>query len=294
MTAPVPIAPATTVRKANVVVVLNASDRDHFAVSGPASYRAAQPEWADLSFISDDDIGDALVPRLKEGDVDLVVFASNALMGASAQRAIAEKRFTRLWDDDGDVGVIVMHQYLPRDMRLKLGFLSGAGFTLVGEQPRPIDNGQLRFDDAWPFLDGAGKAERARRFLRLSTGYGARNDCVWTGIELDHADEWERIAWETRRPPLIAASRAGRRVVIACRVPIDWTGEHELIRSLLATALRPRGCLVVEAPGPRPGRRPSARRSRRRSTGTASSTGSARRTRRRWIPTPRRTATSMS
>ena len=83
-----------------MVVVLNASDRDHFAVSGPASYRAAEPEWASLSFVADDDIGDALVPRLEDGDVDLVVFASNALMGAPAQRAIAEQRFTRLWADD--------------------------------------------------------------------------------------------------------------------------------------------------------------------------------------------------
>jgi hypothetical protein len=253
VTSTVPTAAATTVRKADVVVVLNASDRDHFAVSGPATYRAAEPEWASLSFVADDDIGDALVPRLEDGDVDLVVFASNALMGAAAQRAIAEKRFTRLWADDDDapsrdVGVIVMHQYLPRDSRLKLGFLGGAEFSLVGQEPRRLDNADLRSDDAWPFVDEIGQGERAKRFLRLSTGYGAKHHCIWTRFEFEHRDQWERIAWENRREPLIAACRAGRRVVIGCRVPIDWTGEHELIRAMIATALRPRGCLVVEAP----------------------------------------------
>lgn len=235
--------------KANVVVVLSASDQDHFAVSGAEPYRAACPEWAELTFLADHDISEALVARLESGDVDAVVFGSNALSGAPAQRAVAQPRFAALWGDDGpchDVGVMVLHQYTQVGGRLSLGFLGNAAFDLIGESAHRVDSADLRFDESWRFVDDVAPAVRSKRFLGLTKGYGPKHHCVWTRFELAHPGEWERVAWEHPGAPLVTVCSGGDRVVAASRVPIDVTGEHDLLRTLLATCLRPRGCLVVE------------------------------------------------
>jgi len=240
---------APPLHRANVVVVLNASDRDHFAVSGEAPYRAGCPDWAELTFIADHDLSDGLAELLEDELPDAVVFASNALASAVSQRAIAQRRFVDLWHEDGqskDVGVVVLHQYTRPGERLALKFLGSSGFSLVGIPPRRVEANQIRFRDDWMFTDSATHDERGRRFRALSRGYGLERHCVWTELELDLPLQWEPVAWANGEP-LVATCAAGDRVVVVSLVPIDLTGETELLGSVLAACLRPRGCLVAEA-----------------------------------------------
>ena len=72
---------------------------------------------------------------------------------------------------------------------------------------------------------------------------------MWARNEPRYPVQWEPLVWEHDRDPLIAACNARDRVVIASRVPIDLMGNTELLGSLIASCLRPRGCLLVEAPG---------------------------------------------
>jgi hypothetical protein len=242
----------TPLRRANVVVVLNASDHDHFAVSSETPFRAACPPWAGLTFLADHDIVEKLGALLEAGDVDAVVFASNALASAASQHAVAQEGFTRLWAKDGparDVGVVVLHQFLSPGRSLPLDFLGDATFSVAGERPRRIERGDIRFLRDWPFTQETPYAERQGRFMALSLGYGAREFCLWTRVEPRYPAQWEHVVWEQKREPLISACRAADRVVIASRVPIDLMGNTELLGSLIASSLRPRGCLLVEARG---------------------------------------------
>lgn len=232
-------------------MVLNSSDHDHFAVSGEAPYRTACPEWAELTFLPDHDISDGLSALLEDGAVDAVVFASNALTTSVAQRAIARDEFINLWREDGpssNVGVMVLHQYRRPDERLPLEFLGSSGFSLVGIPARRVKENDIRFRDDWVFMDSPMDAERGKRFYALSRGYGQEKHCVWTRLELDHAGQWEPLAWENGREALIVGSAVGDRVVVASCVPLDLMRDVELLGSALAASLRPRGCLVVEAP----------------------------------------------
>ena len=243
--------PATPLRRANVAVVLNSSDHDHFAVSGEATFRKACPPWADLRFVADHDIGDELSELLADGDVDMVVFASNSLISAAAQRAIARESFADTWAEDGpsrDVGALVLHQFLSPDVVLPLAFLGTAEFSLVGEQARRVESGDIRFRSDWLFADETTDAERTRRFRAVSLGYGAQKFCVWTRSEPRYPTQWDPLVWEHGRDPLIAVSDAGDRLVVASRVPIDLMGSTELLGSLMASCLKPRGCLLVESP----------------------------------------------
>jgi hypothetical protein len=241
----------TPLRWANVAAVLNASDHDHFAVSSEAPFRAACPPWADLTFLADHDIAEKLGPLLQGGDVDAVVFASNSLATAAARRAVQD-HFTRLWAEDGparDVGVVVLHQFLSPGGVLPLDFLGDATLSLVGERPRRVESGNIRFLRDWLFTDETPYAERASRVLAVSLGYGAQKFCFWARFEPRYPAQWERVVWEQGGEPLISACSAADRIVIASRVPIDLMGNTELLGSLIASCLRPRGCLLVEAPG---------------------------------------------
>ena len=252
MSGSVPESAPTPLRLANVVVVVNGSDYDHFAVSGEGPYHAACPLWATLTFLADHDIPDALVELLEDGDVDAVVFGSNALAGAVAQRAVAQPRFVERWKEDGpdsDVGVLILHQYLRPDAVVPLEFLGSAAFSLVGRPARRVARDDVRFSSDWRFTNGTPLEERDERFLALSQGYGPKRNCVWTRFDFKYPAQWEPIAWEHQcEHPLVAGCTAGDRVVVASRVPIDLTGAPELLGSLLAACLRPRGCLMVEAP----------------------------------------------
>jgi hypothetical protein len=243
---------ATPLRRARVAVVLNASDYDHFAVSGEGPYQAACPPWTDPPvFLADHDILERLGPLLEDGDVDAVVFASSSLSSAAAQGAIKTAAFTRLWAENGpasDVGVLMMHQFLSPDSALPLDFLGSAAFRFVGEKPRRVQQGDIRFLREWLFTEEMPYRERVHRFLALHEGYGAEKFCLWTRFEPRYPPQWERLVWEKGREPLIAASNAGDRVVIASRVPLDLMASTELLGSLLASCLRGRGCLLVEAP----------------------------------------------
>lgn len=244
-------APVTPLRRATVAVVLNASDHDHFAVSGEATFHRACPAWADLRFVPDHDIADELDELLADGDVDTVVFASNSLSSAAAQRVVAREAFAQRWSEDGasrDVGVLVLHQFLSPDAALPLAFLGSAQFSLVGERPRRVEAGDIRFQREWLFADETPYAERSSRFLALAQGYGAEKFCVWARSEPRYPAQWERLVWERDGEPLIAACEAGDRLVIASRVPIDLMGGSELLGSLIAACLRTRGCLLVESP----------------------------------------------
>lgn len=242
---------ATPLRRANVAVVLNASDHDHFAVSGEATFRRACPPWADLTFVADHDIADELGELLADGDVDTVVFASNSLSSAAAQRAIASEGFADRWAEDGpsrDVGALVLHQYLRPDAVLPLAFLGSAELSLVGERARGVRSADIRFRRDWLFADETAYDDRARRFLALAVGYGAQKFCVWTRSQPRYPAQWDRLVWEQDSESLIAACDAGDRLVIASRVPIDLMGSTELLGSLIASCLRTRGCLLVESP----------------------------------------------
>jgi hypothetical protein len=241
---------ATPLRRAHIAVVLNASDHDHFTVSGEAPFRRACPAWADLTFIADYDIAEKLGPLLSEGDIDAVVFASNSLITAAAQRAVAQEDFKRRWAADGhsrDVGVVFLHQYLSPRATLAVDFLGSAAFSLVGEQPRRVQRGDICFPPDWLFTEEVPNEERAKHFQALSDGYGKKNYALWTHYEPRHPAQWERLAWERDREPLIGICNDGERVVIASCVPIDLIGNTELLGSLMASSLRPRGCLLVEA-----------------------------------------------
>ena len=242
---------ATPLRRANVAVVLNASDHDHFAVSGEAPFRKACPRWADLTFVADHDIVGELGELLADGDVDAVVFASNALSSAAAQRVIAREAFADRWAEGGpsrDVGALILHQFLSPDVVLPLGFLGSAELSLVGERPRRVESGDIRFDRDWLFAEETAYATRAKRFLALAQGYGAQKFCVWTRSEPRYPAQWEPLVWEHDGEPLIAVCDAGDRLVITSRIPIDVMGNTELLGSLIASCVRPRGCLLVEAP----------------------------------------------
>ena len=247
--------PASTtapIRPARVVVVQNASDQDHYAGSGEGPYRKACPPWVTLTFLADHDLSERLVEMVEDGDVDAVVFGSNALAGAGARRAIAARRFTHLWAEDGpggDVGVLVLHQYLRPDDVLPLDFLGGAAFSLVGERARRVAEDDIRFSDDWRFVGGGPVEKWDKRFRHLSEGYGHEKNGVWARFKFEYPEQWDELAWEdSKEGPLVAVCSVGDRVVAASRVPIDLTGTHDLLGSLLAACLRPRGCLVVEAP----------------------------------------------
>ena len=240
----------TPLRRANVVVVLNASDHDHFAVSSEAPFRAACPKWADLTFLADHDIVDKLGVLIEAGDVDAVVLASNALASAASRHAVAQEAFGRLWVKDGaahDVGVVVLHQFLGPGRSLPLDFLGDAAFSFVGERPRPVNKADIRFLQDWPFTTETAEGERRSHFLALSRGYGAREFCLWTRIDPRYLGQWEHVVWAAGGEPLISVCQAADRTVVASRVPIDLMGNTEVLGSLIAAALRPRGCLLVEA-----------------------------------------------
>lgn len=242
---------ATPLRRANVAVVLNASDHDHFAISGEAPFRSACPSWASLTFLADHDIADQLGALLKSGGVDTVVFASNALITAAAQQAIADNQFIALWAEDGpgrDIGVVVLHQFLRPGSALGLDFLGSATFSLLGEPPRSVDSAAIRFPRHWLFTNETPYKERVRRFLALAEGYGSQRSSVWASSKPKYPDEWEPIVWEEEGRPLITGCNSGQRLVIDSRIPIDLMGNTELLGSLIASCLRSRGCLLVEAP----------------------------------------------
>jgi hypothetical protein len=241
---------ATPLRRASVATVLNANDHDHFVVSGEERFRRACPPWVDLTFVADHDIAETLTAMLDDGSVDAVVFASNSLITAAARRSIAQEDFKRRWAEDGpncDVGVVVLHQYLSPQTVLKLDFLGSAEFSLIGEPPRRVASTDIRFIPDWLFTTETPYQERAKRFEALSIGYGKRRDSLWTRAEPRYPTQWERLAWEQDRESLISTCNVGERMVIASRVPIDLMDNTELLKSLIAWSLRPRGCLVVEA-----------------------------------------------
>jgi hypothetical protein len=144
----------------------------------------------------------------------------------------------------------VLHQFIAPDEVLPLDFLGSGAFSLVGERPRRVESGDIRFRRDWLFTEEAPYAERAKRFLALARGYGqgSQKYCVWARSRPRYPAHWNRLVWEQDREPLIAACNAGDRLVIASRVPIDLMGDTELLGSLIASCLRPRGCLLVEAP----------------------------------------------
>jgi hypothetical protein len=239
---------ASALRKANVAVVLSASDRDHFAVSGARSFCVAAPDWIEPFFLTDHDLPRTLGELLEDGEVDAVVFASNSLNSAASQEAIKRPDFVERWAEGGaagDVGVVVLHQYLMPKAELALDFLGTARFSLVGEQPHKVDRASIVPDDNWAFATDATAVERSDYFGALSTGYGVKKDCVWARFEPRYPTEWEKVAAEGDR--ILIAAWTGTRTVIACPVPVDLTGATELLHSMLAACLRPRGCLVVEA-----------------------------------------------
>jgi hypothetical protein len=249
MSAPSPRPVTAALRQAHVVVVLNASDRQHYAVSGERPYHEACPPWARLTFLADHDVRQTLGELLDAADVDAVVFGSNALTGAASQRAIAERRHADHWKGRAeDIGVLVLHQYLRPGAALPLEFLGGAAFSLIGEKARRVERGDIRFDSDWRFATGAAVETGDERFLALSQGYPDKQSSVWARFDFKYPGEWQSIAWEHGGGPLVAVCHGGDRVVAASRVPIDLMGAHELLGSLIAACLRPRGCLVVEAP----------------------------------------------
>jgi len=84
-------------------------------------------------------------------------------------------RQKRHWAEDGpvrDVGALVLHQFLTPDAVLPLDFLGSGAFSLVGERPRRVESGDIRFRDDWLFTDDAPDDERAKRFRALARGYG--------------------------------------------------------------------------------------------------------------------------
>lgn len=241
---------ATPVRRANVAIVLNASDHDHFVVSGEERFRRACPPWVELAFVADHDIAETLTAMLDDRIVDAVVFASNSLITAAARRAIAQEDFKRRWAEDSpncDVGVVVLHQYLSNRSVLTLDFLGSAEFSLIGEPPRRVARTDIRFLPDWLFTTETSYDERARRFKALSNGYGKKHDSLWTRAEPRYPTQWEGLAWEQDRESLVSTCNVGQRMVIASRVPIDLMDNTELLESLIASSLRPRGCLLVEA-----------------------------------------------
>ena len=244
---------ATPLRRANVVVVLNASDHDHFAVSGEVRFRRACPPMgrADIRRRPRHS-GEVGRTSQVDGNVDAVVFASNSLITTAAQRAVAHEDFIRHWAEDGpnsDVGVVLLHQFLRPNAALTFDFLGSAAFSLVGEPPRRLERGNIRFESDWLFTEETPNQELAEHFLALSVGYGKQKHGLWTRSEPRYPAQWERLVWEHGREPLISTCNAGDRVVIASRVPIDLMGNTELLGSLIASSLRPRGCLLVEASG---------------------------------------------
>jgi hypothetical protein len=241
---------ATPLRRASVAIVLNASDHDHFVVSGEERFRRASPPWVELTFIADHDIAETLTTMLDERSVDAVVFASNSLITAAARQAIAREDFKRRWAEDGpncDVGVVVLHQYLSPGKMLTLDFLGSAEFSLTGEPPRCVASTDIRFLPDWVFITETSDQVRARCFEALSIGYGKKHDSLWTRAEPRYPAQWERLVWEQDHEPLISTCYVGERMVIASRVPIDLMDNTELLSSLIASSLRPRGCLLVEA-----------------------------------------------
>jgi len=242
----------TPIRPARVVVVLNASDQGHYAGSGEGPHRAACLPWAELTFLADHDISAGLEPLLGSGEVDAVVFASNAFLGSDSREAIARPGFAALWSDDGparDVGVVVLHQYLREGEILNLGFLESASFSFVGVRARPVGEKKVGFAWGWRFAEGGEATERDPRFLALARGYGRDQNGVWTRLDFRYQTQWEPLAWdEDPQQPLVSVCAVGGRVVATCRVPVDLTGATDLLGSLVAASLRPRGSLLVEAP----------------------------------------------
>ncbi|MGH3082780.1 MAG: hypothetical protein ACRDNP_01750 [Gaiellaceae bacterium] len=247
-------AATTAIRPAKVVVVLNSSDQIHFVESGRGPHLAARPPWAELSFLADHDITARLVPLLEEGDVDAVVFASNAFLAPVARRAVATETFIDLWNDDGparDVGVVVLHQYLGTGERLSLDFLGSAAFSLLGERARGVEDQKIQFADDWCFVRGGAIVARDddERFRELARGWGPKGHALWARFDFRCPTQWEPLAWEDNPlQPLVGLCAVGDRVVAACRVPIDLTGATHLLGSLVAASLRPRGALLIQAP----------------------------------------------
>jgi hypothetical protein len=247
-----PVSAGTPLRRATVAVVLNSNDHDHFTVSGEETFRRACPPWADPVFIADHDMVEKLGALLDDGGLDAVVFASNSLITRAARETIDTRRFQRWWPDQGpnhDVGVVVLHQFLNKDSTLPVHFLGSASFTLTGEKPRQVKRDDIRFRSDWLFTRTATDDERSGWFLALSDGYGKTHDCVWARWEFRHPAQWEHVAWEHGGEPLVSACTAGDRLVVACRAPIDLMGMTQVLGSLIASALRPRGCLLVERAG---------------------------------------------
>jgi hypothetical protein len=241
-----------SLRRASVVVVLNASDHDHFTVSGEAQFRRACPEWAEPMFITDHDIADKLNALLDEQRVDSVVFASNSLITRAARGAIGREDFQRRWAEDGpntDVGVLVLHQYLSPGTELELNFIGSASLRRVGVPPRSIARADIDFPPEWLFTDNAPLDERRRHIRALSVGYGPRNHSLWARSVPSYPAQWEPVVWDAQHEPLISMSTAGERVVIDSLAPIDLMDNHRLLGSMIASSLRPRGCLLVDAPG---------------------------------------------
>jgi hypothetical protein len=246
-------AASTAIRPAKVVVVLNSSDQIHFVESGRGPHLAAQPPWAELTFLADHDLTSRLVPLLEEREVDAVVFASNAFLARVARRAVAAETFVALWNDDGpasDVGVVVLHQYVGQGERLPFDFLGSAAFALVGERARGVDEKKVEFSDDWCFVGGGAITPRKdARFKALARGWGPKGHALWTRFDFRYPTQWTPVAWEDDpEQPLVGVCEVGDRVVVACRVPIDLTGATELLGSLVAASLRPRGALLIQAP----------------------------------------------
>ncbi len=239
--------PARSQREANVAVVVNASDQAHFSFTGEAPFEAARPEWARLTFLADHDIAD-LGTLLERGEVDAVVFASNAFSTAAARRAIRGD-FARLWATDGpahDVGVLVLHQYLTGGTVLSLDFLGAATCSLVADKPLHVEADAFRSDPAWQFAEP--------HIAALSKGYGQSEHVSWTRVKPRYPDQWQKLVWQHEGAQLIDVCATRERTVISSRIPLDFMNSSELLRSLIAACLRRRGCLLVkhhDTSGPR-------------------------------------------
>jgi hypothetical protein len=250
-------------RRALVAVLLDASSTPHYIDNGREPYERAAEDipWTTFEFF-DQHTFSLFKEAVEQREVDAFLIASGSLDGGEMRRLVREESFVAASHEAirTGTGAVVLHQHPPSSGTLDYGFLPDTLAVEIScahtdEHYLPADNieGVGVLDVLGPAGDGGG--DRLQGTTKVTGAQLADALCRGQrGKDAWHRDRllvdslsWDVVAKEREDGDLLLLrSRLPGVSVVVSAVPLDWN-RSTLLPSLVALALRERGCLYLRS-----------------------------------------------